>query len=603
YEFGILTGIMIMPYFQNDLNARNISEYLLSAMMAGAFGGSLCSGYLADRMGRRGSMCLATIIFLLGGVLQVAADHLVKIYAGRVITGISIGLLSMVVPLYQSEIAPKNMRGRLVSIQQLAIAFGISVSYWIGYGFLDVNSPASWRLPLGIPLVIGLIYAIGILLMPRSPRYLIHCHMDLQALEVLAFIRGDGSLSHPEVLMEYVEIKQSMRFEETYGSKHYGRLFQKGWENNRKRLLLGIAVQAFQQLTGANSLLFLIDPLFSLYAPQIFQALGIVGGHGTLLGKWSNNKSIYSNAISGIINLVFSIPPVFFIDRFGRRPTLVIGTIVCCICMIVMAIVGAVTGLTDNIRAIYAPGGMAADIPREIDIGVIGSSINSGGTVAFLVVMYLFIASYALTWAPVGWIFPTELYSQDVRAQALGITTAANWLFNYGVTQITPIMFVTIRWKTFAAYAVVCVVIGYLVYRYFPETMGKSLEEIDLIFSGNFNYYDLNVHHPQTAAAALDILDRAHAYARNSNPLNPQVVEGLFGDLTTPSVRTPAVTPFAQSTKPSTPQINENSIPLESITSHSTAPLSSPPLSSPSASLPLSRPPFSPPPSIKSSPS
>ena len=91
-----------------------------------------------------------------------------------------------------------------------------------------------------------------------SPRYLIHSHMDIQALEVLAFIRGDGSLSHPEVLMEYVEIKQSIRFEETYGSKHYGRLFRKGWENNRKRLLLGIAVQAFQQLTGANSLLFVL---------------------------------------------------------------------------------------------------------------------------------------------------------------------------------------------------------------------------------------------------------------------------------------------------------------------------------------------------------
>ena len=110
------------------------------------------------------------------------------------------------------------------------------------------------------------------------------------------------------------------------------------------------------------------------------------------------------------------------IDRFGRRPTLILGAIVCCICMIVLAIVGAVTGLTDNIRAIYAPNGMpvTATVPTEVDIEVIEDSINSGGTVAFLVVMYLFITSYALTWAPAGWIFPTELYSQGNRKSCPG---------------------------------------------------------------------------------------------------------------------------------------------------------------------------------------
>ncbi|KAI9259690.1 hypothetical protein BDA99DRAFT_99227 [Phascolomyces articulosus] len=432
----------------------------------------------------------------------------------------------MVIPLYQSEIAPKDMRGRLVSVQQLAIAFGICTSYWVGYGFIDIDSSLSWRLPLGIPLIVALIYAIGILMMPRSPRYLVHKHMDHQALKSLAFIRGDGSLCHPDVLMEYVEIKQSIRFEETYGSKHYGRLFRKGWENNRKRLLLGMAVQIFQQLTGANSLF--------LYAPQIFQALGIRGRHSTLL----------ANGISGTINFVFSIPPIFIIDRWGRRPTLVIGSIFCCLCTIVMAIVGAVTGLTDHIRAIYAMD-PNPNTPRNVDFITIPGSSDSNGSIAFLVVMYLFIACFALTWGPAGWIFPTELYSQDVRAQALGLTTAANWLFNYGVSQITPIMYVNIRWKTFATYAVLCAVIAFVVYRYFPETKGKSLEEIDLIFSGNFNYYDLNVHHPQTAAAALDVLDRAHA--RHSHPLEPAVVEGLFADLSTPPVTGSIATPVAHS--------------------------------------------------------
>ncbi|KAI9488235.1 general substrate transporter [Zychaea mexicana] len=432
-----MRGLMTMPYFQSDLNARNISEYLLSTMMAGAFGGALCSD--------------------------------------------------------QSEIAPKNMRGRLVSVQQFAIATGICVSYWMGYAFIGIDSSLSWRLPLGIPLIIALIYAIGIMLMPRSPRFLIHKHMDREALEVLAFIRGDGSLNHPDVLMEYVEIKQSIRFEETYGSKHFGRLFRKGWENHRKRLLLGMGVQIFQQLTGANALLYVFLDLIRC----IMYVL--------------NDFAVFTNCISGVINFAFSIPPMFIIDRWGRRPTLVYGSIFCCACTVVMAIVGQVTGITNRITAMLAVDELQAAHETEKLISVPYGEEGNSGSIAFLVVIYLFIACYALSWGPAGWIFPTELYSQDVRAQALGLTTAANWLFNYGVTQITPIMYTTIRWKTFVAYAVLCAVIAFAVQRYFPETMGKSLEEIDLIFSGNFNYYDLNVHHPQTAAAALHELDRAHA--------------------------------------------------------------------------------------------
>ncbi|KAI8137609.1 hypothetical protein BJV82DRAFT_524962 [Fennellomyces sp. T-0311] len=479
YQFGILNGIMTMPFFQSDLNARNISEYLLSTMMAGAFVGALISGPLADHVGRRGLIVIGTIIFMVGS----------------------------------SEIAPKHMRGRLVSVQQLAIAFGICVSYWIGYAFTDVNGSISWRLPLGIPLVIAFFYLIGTYFMPKSPRYLIYKHMDAEALKELSVIRGDGTLDHPEVLMEYIEIKQSIRFEEKYGSKHYARLFQKGWENNRRRLLLGMAIQIFQQLTGANALF--------LYAPQIFQALGTRGRHSILL----------ANCISGVINFVFSIPPILVIDRWGRRPTLVWGSVFCCACTIVMAIVGSLTGLTDNIAAIRS----IEEITPDEDTGLLAiNASDKDGSIAFLVVMYLFVACYALTWGPAGWIYPAELYSQDVRAQALGLTTAANWLFNFGVTQLTPLMYVNIQWKTFVAYAILCAVIAYAVYRYFPETMGKSLEEIDLIFSGNFNYYDLNVHHPQTAAAALTQLD--HAYARHSHPVDEEDADCLLGDITaTPS--------------------------------------------------------------------
>ncbi|KAG0176174.1 hypothetical protein DFQ28_008153 [Apophysomyces sp. BC1034] len=133
----------------------------------------------------------------------------------------------------------------------------------------------------------------------------------------------------------------------------------------------------------------------------------------------------------------------------------------------------------------------------------------NGPSIAFLVMSYIYVASYAVSWGPAGWIYPTELYSQGVRAKALGITTAANWLFNFVILQIAPIMFSTIQWKTYVVFGVFCACIALAVYGFFPETMGKSLEEVDLIFSCNFNYYDVNVHHPQTAAAALAQMERS----------------------------------------------------------------------------------------------
>ncbi|KAI9319200.1 general substrate transporter, partial [Dichotomocladium elegans] len=412
-----------------------------------------------------------------------------------------IKILLIRMTLDQSEIAPKEMRGRIVSIQQFAITLGICAAYWVDYGVLDLKGSSSWRLALGLPLIPAFIYLAITFGLPRSPRYLVYKHNDQKALESLAVTRGDGSTNHPDVLMEYIEIKQSIRFEEKYGSKHYCRLFQKGPENNLKRLILGMAAQIFQQLTGASTLF--------LYAPGLFQASGIKGRHSALL----------ANGISGVINLIFTIPPMIYIDHWGRRPTLIAGSIFCCACTVVMTVIASVTGLADAVLTT-----LANDEINSVEEGEpLAYTSPNNASIGFLVMMYLFIACYAMTWGPAGWIYPTELYSQDIRAQALGLTTAANWLFNFGVTQLSPLMFLSIHWKTFVIYAVLCAVSSYVVYKYFPETMGKSLEEIDLIFSGNFNFYDLNVHHPQTAAAALSQLDRIRA--RNPTVIG---VEQLF---------------------------------------------------------------------------
>ncbi|KAG2208893.1 hypothetical protein INT47_011033, partial [Mucor saturninus] len=483
-----------MPSFQNDMQIEDdvTSSALISVLMAGAFLGAIVSGPLADAIGRKALMALGTIIFIFGNVLQVGADELNTMYGGRGVTGVSLGILSMVVPLYQSELAPKNIRGRLMSIQQFAITLGTCISYWVDYAFVNVPGSTGWRLALGLQLVPALICLVGLLLfIPQSPRHSIDKNRMSEALETLSKIRGDGTPTHNDVLMEFAEMKQNISFEhKMYKDHKYKRIFLAGAENNRRRLFLGMSVQIFQQLTGVIALL--------VFAPQIFQSTGLTG----------RDAALFANGLSGSINLIATIPAMILIDKWGRRPQMIIGAILCSVCIAVLAVLSGVHGFS------YSQ--LTPTLQKEMPSANTGKSGNplwlqfdaNEPTIVFLIVMYICVAVYSCTWGPLGWVYPAELYSQGVRAKALGISTASNWLFTYAVLQLTPIMLQRIYWRTYVLFSVMCLVIAVIVYWHYPETNGKSLEEVDLIFSCRFNYYDVDVHHPQTAAAALAQMEK-----------------------------------------------------------------------------------------------
>ncbi|KAI8642465.1 general substrate transporter [Parasitella parasitica] len=499
-----------MPAFQQDMTITTdtINSALISTLMAGAFVGAIFSGPLADAIGRKALMALGTIIFIFGNVLQVGSNDLSTMYGGRGVTGISLGILSMVVPLYQSEIAPKDMRGRLMSIQQFAITLGTAISYWIDYAFVNVPGSVGWRLALGLQLIPALVCLIGLLLfIPQSPRHSIDKNKYAEALETLSKIRGDGTKTDTNALMEFTEMKQNITFEHKVFKDHkYRRIFSNGSENNRKRLWIGMAVQIFQQLTGVNALL--------VFAPQIFQATGLTG----------RDAALFANALSGSINLLATIPAMIFIDRWGRRPTMIIGAILCSVCIGILAILSALHGSAFSTASSI----LQQDMPSA-NTGKSGNPLYiifdaNGSTIGFLIVMYVCVAIYSCTWGTLGWIYPAELYSHGVRAKALGISTASNWLFTYAVLQLTPIMLQKIHWCTYVLFSAMSLVIAMIVHWQFPETSGKSLEEVDLIFSGKFNFYDVHVHHPQTAAAALAQMEKVQQ--TNSNiyrfPFTPE---------------------------------------------------------------------------------
>lgn len=310
-------------------------------------------------------------------------------------------------------------------------------------------------------------------------------------MKTLAKIRGDGTASHNDVLMEFAEIKQNITFEHKLFHDHrYKRLFYPGPENNRRRLLLGMSVQIFQQLTGVNALL--------VFAPQIFRATGLPG----------RDAALFANGISGSINLLATIPAMIFIDKWGRRPTMIIGAILCGILIGIMAILSGVYGYTYNNHTTGvqpSTGTVATNLDPQNPFLLFDAD---GPIIGFLFVMYLCVAVYSCTWGSLGWIYPAELYSQGVRAKALGISTASNWLFTFAVLQLTPVLLQKIHWRTYVLFSIMCLIMAIVVHCYFPETNGKSLEEVDLIFSCGFNYYDVDVHHPQTAAAALEQMEK-----------------------------------------------------------------------------------------------
>ncbi|KAI9277178.1 sugar transporter [Phascolomyces articulosus] len=463
-------------------------------MMAAAFVGAIVSGPLADIMGRRGLAMACTILSILGDLLLVSAYELSMFYAGRAITGVSVGMLSMVLPLYLTEVAPLSLRGRAIAFHQFCIILGISIAFWVTYGSYYLYEDKAWRVPLGVQLIPTLIFGVALFLVPQSPRYLVQKHRDEEALKVLSMIRGDGTIEHSAVQMEFAEIKQTLMFEEKHEKIGYRSLFHRGKDKNPQRLLLGIFAQAFQQLTGANTLM--------LFAPLIFHATGITTGRV---------PTLFANGISGVVMVVATIPAMLLIDRWSRRKTMIIGALGCGVSLLVMSIIAGTSQYEyDGLEHYFSDAAAHSEYDSSTSMGC-----PTPRSVIFFAMFYIFLAFYGCTWGPLGWIYPAELYSQGVRSKALGITTASNWFFTFGVIQIAPLAFEQIQWKVYVIYCVFCFTIAAIVYRYFPETRGKSLEEMDLLFSGNFKSFDPAVHHPTTASEALAYIEQKNSKYNN----------------------------------------------------------------------------------------
>ncbi|KAI8070803.1 hypothetical protein BC940DRAFT_270838 [Gongronella butleri] len=363
-----------------------------------------------------------------------------------------------------------------MAIEQFALTLGIATSDWITYGTHHLPTSASWSLPIALQLLPCTVLMLSLLVIPESPRYLVAKRQDERALQILATIRGDGTTNHPHVVMEYHAMRQAITYENGFRNHDsYTRLFSGPPENNLRRLLLGVTVQSAMQWTGT--------PVVIAFAAQILPGLDIQVG----------SPQLFSNAISGTVYCISSFFAMVFIDHYSRRFTLFIGALLGFVCLAIMGTI-AIIGDFKYVQKAWDLAISGDEIYDDI-VPHHDSEFAYRNAVAFLVLGNLFIAIMGYTWGVISWVYPSELYTQ-------------RWLFTFVVLKITPTMLTSIHGATYFVYAISCLITAFIVHLFFPETNGKSLEEVDLIFQSNLNYYDENTHHPQSAAETMAEMDK-----------------------------------------------------------------------------------------------
>ncbi|OCH86847.1 general substrate transporter [Obba rivulosa] len=436
YDLGIIAAVLPSESFLEttgnpDATAQGL---IVGCLLLGAFASNFYIGTLADVVGRRLSILAGCVVFLVGGAIQTGAQSIRYMYGGRFLAGMGIGMLAMLAPLYQAEIAHPSIRGRLTTLQQLMLGIGALIASFIGYGcFHGLTGQAQWRVPLAIQLLPAIPLAFFILLLPESPRFLAMQGRTDEARVVLARLHAHGDTDDPFVVSEHREIVAQVAREKLETADAWAQLFAR--RSNLRRLVLGVAIQFSIQLTGVSTLQY--------YSPRIFASLGI--GTSTTLGLQAGNSCIA---------LIGEALCVWYVDRLGRRGPFIWGN--------------ALSACT------FAVGtALIACFP---------AGENPSASRAFVAMTWLFNFVFSACCGPLSWAIPVEMFNSATRAKATAITSAAAWISNFMIAQVSPVAFQNIGWRFYLVFAVCGCSNALFFWAFLPETKGIPLEELDDYF-------------------------------------------------------------------------------------------------------------------------
>lgn len=437
YDTAVISGAekSIEAYLIKPLGLSSlIHGATVSSALIGCILGGMISGLLSNHWGRKKTLLFASLLFFVSALGsgypeaffftkgEPSMALLLTFNFYRVIGGIGVGLASAVSPMYISEIAPANIRGRLVSFNQFAIIFGMLVVYFVNWGIakgqtIEWINTIGWRYMFISEAIPAALFGIFLLLVPETPRYLLLSNRDEKARSVLQRLYVNIEASQTI----FQEIKQSIG-QATTRSK----LFSYG----KVVIIIGILLSVFQQFVGINVALY--------YAPRIFESMGS-----------AKDASMLQTIIMGFVNVLFTVVAILTVDKWGRKPLLITGSIGMALGMF------AISALAFN--------------------NIIGIS-----TLVFIII---YTASFMMSWGPICWVLISEIFPNKIRGQAVAVAVAFQWFANYLISSTYPAMMEFSGGMTYGFYGLMALLSALFVWKMVPETKGKSLEEMEKLWA------------------------------------------------------------------------------------------------------------------------
>jgi len=433
YDTAVISGAdkSIQAFLIDSLGLSSLvhGATISSALIGCIIGGSI-SGLLASRLGRKNTLFLAAVLFFISalgsgnpeflffekGEPTIGLLYMFNFY--RIIGGIGVGLASAVSPIYIGEIAPADIRGRLVSLNQFAIIFGMLVVYFVNWGIANGQSlewinTVGWRRMFTSEAIPAGLFGFLLFFVPETPRYLALKKQDEKALQILSRING---AEHAKAIFK--DIKNSVEHS-TAKLFSYGKLV----------IIIGILLSVFQQFVGINVALY--------YAPRIFESMGA-----------EKDASMMQTVVMGLVNVIFTVVAILTVDKWGRKPLLMVGS------------VGMAIGM-------FAIGGLAF-------MKIIGI-----GTLVFIII---YTASFMMSWGPICWVLISELFPNKIRGKAVAVAVAAQWAANYFISSTYPAMMEFSSGGTYWFYGTMSILSFIFVWKMVPETKNKTLEEMEMLW-------------------------------------------------------------------------------------------------------------------------
>lgn len=417
YDTAVISGAIGFLETRFDLNPM-MKGWTASSAIVGCIIGACFAGILSDWLGRKKVMILSAVLLIISAVGSAIPRDLTEFIIARIIGGVGVGAASMLSPLYIAEVAPAQIRGRLVSLNQLAVVSGALTVYFVNAiiahaGDNDWNVAYGWRWMFGSEMLPAVLFISLLFFIPESPRWLLKEGRDSRALDILSRV-GGGQHARVQIrkIKEVISHEKGSIFE----------LFERGF---RLALVVGIGLALISQITGMN--------VISYYAPEIFKDAGL-----------KTADAIGVTVIVGAINLAATILALWVIDKIGRKPLLLMGT--------------ATMGFSLAFLAVV---------------------LHTGNIILVLCFILVYVAAFAVTLGPVVWVLIAEIFPTRIRGRAMSIATVFLWGACFAVSQTFPVLMDLLSERIFLVYAGVCLFSFSFIWSFVPETKGKSLEEIE----------------------------------------------------------------------------------------------------------------------------